>query len=388
MTMRACHWPWRLVLLGSVLVLCSSRGATPANAPVASLSWVAGPARVSLRNVADLNLPEGHLFLDEGQARGFLEKSGSRTSGKEVGLIAKAAEPWFVVVEYLDLGYVDPQEAGKLDASKLLAELQRRDARDRQGQPWTAAVTVAGWELPPAYDATRHRMEWAINGVSRGALVANHTISLLGRSGALQFTLVDQHHLASTLSAFQALLDSTQFRPGEDFQDHQPGDRAATGGLAALLLGPPEPALSAPTFDPRSACPPGGLAPLPAWAMIGGAALAGIVFGFLLGRRGQRRKWRGPSCTFIRIEPQDPLARTTAQVPGLPLARAGRADTAPQPVSAAQAEPLAPAWAEAGAPAVSLKTVALPTPPRPRRRYDVYRYYSRLTRDLHWTNCR
>src|ERR1043166_6409686 len=117
-----------------------------------------GPARAKLKDVAEVAVPGGFIFLDGDTTRAMMKKSGQPVSGNEVGFLSPTNEDWSVIFEFSDVGYVKDDDKDKLDADKLLADIKRGTAegnkeRVKAGQP---PLEVVGWEMPPKYDATTH----------------------------------------------------------------------------------------------------------------------------------------------------------------------------------------------------------------------------------------
>ena len=212
------------------------------------LHWVTGPARVDLRGVASLPIPAGYVALADADAARLLRQIGTTVLGNEVGLIAPESRDWFVVVRFSDLGFIPTGPGTTIDPDRSLAllrflETQANFDRRRESQP---EVAILGWAFAPAWDNASHSLEWAVEAGVQNRTVVNHVIGTLGRSGVIQFFLVEQSQMASTADAFRRLVQGVQFKPGESYADHRPQDRAAAGGLELLLTGGKEAKLPAP----------------------------------------------------------------------------------------------------------------------------------------------
>jgi uncharacterized membrane-anchored protein len=199
-----------------------------------------GPARAKLKNVAEVAVPGGFIFLDGDTTRAMMKKSGQPVSGNEVGFLSPTNEDWSVIFEFSDVGYVKDDDKDKLDADKLLADIKRGTAegnkeRVKAGQP---PLEVVGWEMPPKYDATTHNLEWAIRATSENRPILNYNTRLLGRKGVMEVVLiVEPDQLAKTLPAFRGLLADYSFQSGQSYAEYRSGDKVAKYGLAALVLG-------------------------------------------------------------------------------------------------------------------------------------------------------
>jgi len=297
------------------------------------------------------------------------------TSGHEIGLLAKESQSWFVVVEFLDIGRVDDSGWQGLDARALLRRMQdaSTDAARQRGIETGGTPGIEGWEIPPRYDATAHRMEWAVRASSKGSSVINHTISALGRGGVLQFSLVDPQRLASNTAAFRELVGRVAFKPGERYADRRSTDRLAPGGLFALAGGvdsiteaQPAPE-SRPSAGTRSGLQYAGMA-------VGAVAL----FTFVAGRRLNRRRYHHHA----------PVTETRSPK-GSGLPATSSLDLLPKPVLASSGVSLELACAAgSGTQQVPISTMPLSPMRRVRRRrkkFDAYQFHSVLTRDLYFT---
>jgi len=330
--------------------------------------WRRGPVTVELRNVANLQIPEGYLFLDENRSKALLGHLGNKTSGKEIGFIAPESQAWFVVVEFLDVGYVPDKGWRELDASAMLQAIRRIDERaniEREANAWPL-VTVEDWEIPPTYEPAAKRMEWAVKATSRGATIINHTVSALGRSGVVQFSLVDQHRLASTTAAFKQLINGLSFKAGERYEDRQPGDKIASGDLAVLVSGNDATASTSPADKPAALKPPS--VERYWWIVIGVACMVGFVSGKRFGKRHRSHHY---------IRSREPKPKQSDAVAASNLATATSVGwTVPSSANA---------LASAIADGASVSAVEPGTNRTRRRRYSAYHFYRALTRDLHRT---
>src|SRR4051794_14799273 len=87
--------------------------------PLANLNWTKGPAKGSLKSIAEVQIPEGFALADGKSTRKLLEMMGNPTSGSELGLLAPTSMVWFVVFEFSDTGYIKDDEKDKLDADAM-----------------------------------------------------------------------------------------------------------------------------------------------------------------------------------------------------------------------------------------------------------------------------
>jgi len=232
----------------TLFALCAALFVAVSSAPAAGpgpnrgnalppLRWQHGPGSVALGELASLRLPPGHAALDAEQTRAFMEKLGNPPTGREVGMVAPTNLAWFAVFQFDAVGYVSNAEKSRLNSNAIFKAVLQMNAlanteRVRRGWP---EARVTGWELPPTFHAKTMRMEWALRGESGNESSVNHGIRILGRSGIIEVSLVERHRLASNGAHFKSLLDGVEFRPGERYRDHQPGDKLAPYGLSGLI---------------------------------------------------------------------------------------------------------------------------------------------------------
>ncbi len=217
--------------------------AQPEAAPP-TLPWKVGTAGAPIGNdLAEIDLGEGLLFLDQAGTRAFLDLSQNPASGDEMAIVAPAteAEQWFLVFEWNEIGYVKDDEKDELDAAAMLASIREATMagnEERTKRGW-APMEIFGWQEEPHYDTASNHLTWAIVGASEGHQTINRMIKLLGRKGVMTVTLVAAPEELATASArVDTLLGDYRFRPGNTYAEYLPGkDSIAEMGLKGLILG-------------------------------------------------------------------------------------------------------------------------------------------------------
>lgn len=106
------------------------------------------------------------------------------------------------------------------------------------------ALEITGWAEAPAYEATTHRLVWAMSSKEKGAPAdaaqgVNYNTYALGREGYLSLNFItDLKDLPAQKPDAQALLGALEFDAGKRYGDFDEStDRVAEYGLAALVLG-------------------------------------------------------------------------------------------------------------------------------------------------------
>jgi uncharacterized membrane-anchored protein len=209
-----------------------------------TLPWKVGaPAAPIGDDLAEIDLSEDQIYLDQAGSRAFLELTQNPTTGAEMAVVAPATEDaqWFVVFEWNEIGYVDDDEKDDLDAAGMLeaireATIAGNEERSRRGWP---TMQIVGWQEEPHYDTATNHLTWAIVGASQGQQTINRMIKLLGRKGVMTVTLVAAPEQIATASAsVDAMLGSYRFRRGNTYAEYLPGkDSVAEMGLKGLILG-------------------------------------------------------------------------------------------------------------------------------------------------------
>lgn len=207
---------------------------------MSKLKWTEGPAKAALKDIAEIQVPEGYKMADPQGTQTLLQAMGNPTNGRELGMLAPTSMVWFVVFEFDEVGYVKDDDKDKLDADKLLKSISEGTERSNEArkQMGASAIHVTGWHTPPKYNEATHNLEWAIKGESEGHQFLNYNTRLLGRKGIMEVTLlIAPEKLDATLPTYQALLKDYSFKQGETYAEYKAGDKIAQYGLAALVAG-------------------------------------------------------------------------------------------------------------------------------------------------------
>ena len=234
----------RLLVFAAVAV-CAWPLPTRADEPKPpALPWVAGPTEAKLGDQAMLKLPQGYQFLGAQETQALLKRMGNFPSGSELGLITATGdgEQWFMVVRYIDAGYVKDEEAANWDADALMASIKEgtdEDNKTRQAQGFPPLI-IRGWEEKPHYDKAVNKVVWAISAQERdSALGVNYNTLALGRQGYLSMNMVGSLEQLPTLKPHVSrLLANVEFVEGKRYSDfNSTTDKVAAVGLSALIAG-------------------------------------------------------------------------------------------------------------------------------------------------------
>jgi uncharacterized membrane-anchored protein len=233
-----------LVALLALTAIGAVRAQSPDEAKTAefraklrALDWVLGPREIAMGGNSSLSLPDGYVYLDAANTTKFEELNENLSGGKEV-LVAPKSLRWVAYLLFEDAGYVKDTE--KIDADAILKTLKdsteaSNQERKRRGWP---DLHVVGWSIPPAYNATTKRLEWATLLQSQGNEGTNFFTKVLGRRGFTTVILVSSpQNSTAAVADLNRVLAGYQFKSGETYADWRPGDKVAEYGLAGLIVG-------------------------------------------------------------------------------------------------------------------------------------------------------
>jgi uncharacterized membrane-anchored protein len=229
---------WSLGLL-TVLCACDAQSEEPTR----TYAWQQGPLEAKLGDQATLKLSENYRFLDPDETRRILKDMGNFPSGAELGLVAGSAgdDSWFVVVRFVDAGFVPDDDAANWDADEMLASIKEgtEEANAKRREMGADSLTVRGWEEKPHYDKATNKVVWAISADDAHGATVNYNTLALGRHGYMSMNLVaDLQQLPALKPHAGVLLSNLNFVQGKRYADFNGAtDKVAAVGLAALVAG-------------------------------------------------------------------------------------------------------------------------------------------------------
>lgn len=217
----------------------------------AKLGYQTGTVTLS-GGMATIALPESFRFLDAQGAKRLLTEGWGNPAGASQGVLGMlvpaevsplAEEGWGIVITFDDDGYVNDDDAAKMNFDKLLAEMKEgvdetNKIREKSGfEP----VDLIGWAEKPHYDAKAHKLYWAkeLAFGDNPEHTLNYNIRVLGRRGVLVLNAVSSMAQFDTIAAeTEDVLAAVSFNEGHRYADYLPGkDKAATYGVAGLIAG-------------------------------------------------------------------------------------------------------------------------------------------------------
>jgi uncharacterized membrane-anchored protein len=230
---------------GILVILVAAAGFLLGAAPVEPPrpQWVAGPAVVDLgKNLAELALNEKYIFAGSEDTKKIMEYMGNPLTNNEIGYVAPndPNQDWFIVFDYIPIGYVKDDEKDRIDADAILKAIRQgtQQANKIRQEKGFAPLTIKGWQNKPFYDANTHNLTWTIRAEQNGVELVNHNVRILGRHGYISLVLVTD---VATLNACGAQLNeivsSIAYKKGKSYAEYVKGDKVAKYGLTALIAG-------------------------------------------------------------------------------------------------------------------------------------------------------
>lgn len=208
-----------------------------------SLSWQTGPIIVNLGDQGTLRLPKGYRFLYSADTQRLLKEMGNFPSGEELGLVApdKGDEHWFVVIKYMDEGYIRDDDAQNWDPDAMLTAIREKTVEDnkKRGKLGMPQLEIIGWEEKPHYDKANNKVVWAISAKEADGVGVNYNTLALGRYGFMGMNMVGPLvNLPQLRLHTQTLLTNLNFIEGKRYADFNVStDKVAAVGLSALIAG-------------------------------------------------------------------------------------------------------------------------------------------------------
>ncbi|MCY6371683.1 DUF2167 domain-containing protein [Clostridium ganghwense] len=230
-----------LVLLSVIFI---SQPAYADNNSEININWIVGPTTVDVgTNLAELNLSDGYVFANGKDAKVLMKQMDNSISGIEQGIVVSSdpEQDWYVLFEFDDIGYVNDNDAKKIDADKLLSSIKKgteEDNKKRRSQG-TPTLDIIGWDEKPHYDTKTHNLVWSILATSQGEKIVNYNVRILGRKGVTLVTLVaDKEKMEQVKPHLQNIISNYSYKKGNKYTDYVKGeDKVSKFGLAALIVG-------------------------------------------------------------------------------------------------------------------------------------------------------
>src|SRR5438552_10613866 len=87
------------------------------------IAWASGPAKVSLRGIAEVQVPAGYSYTDAKGAQAFLEGMRSGVPKELAGILQPTSGAWWATFEVSEVGFVKDEDKEQLDPDAILKKL-------------------------------------------------------------------------------------------------------------------------------------------------------------------------------------------------------------------------------------------------------------------------
>ena len=226
-----------------ILLVAISFSPGKAVAELPQPDWMSGPGIVDLgKNLARLSIDEKYIFAGADDTKAIMEYIGNPVTDNEIGYLTPNTEAsnWYIVFEYIPVGYVKDDEKTSIDSAEILKAIKKgtEEANKIRGKKGFSPLIIKRWQNEPYYDENTHNLTWTILAEQDGHELVNHNVRLLGRHGYISVVLVTD---VQTLNASSAQLDeivsNISYKKGKSYAEYIQGDKVAKYGLTALIAG-------------------------------------------------------------------------------------------------------------------------------------------------------
>jgi uncharacterized membrane-anchored protein len=211
------------------------------------IKFQTGP--ITLENGIGLNVPPGYKFIPANDAEWIVyDFWGNPSSSGIMGMLVKENYEvlneggWAFVLTFDKMGYVEDDDASKIDYDDLLKDMQSGEAdenkeREKMGY---GAIHMLGWASKPYYDDKNKVLHWAKSLKFSGTedTTLNYDVRVLGRYGVLSMnavgTINDLDDIKQNIPAVTKIAHFTSGNAYADFDSNVDAVAAVTiGGLVA-----------------------------------------------------------------------------------------------------------------------------------------------------------
>ncbi|MCB0515458.1 MAG: DUF2167 domain-containing protein [Chitinophagales bacterium] len=205
-------------------------------------------------NIATIDVPRGYKYLNGNDSEMILtdiwgNPPSEREEDKSLGMlvpinISPLQDSIYTInITYSEEGYIDDEDAQKIDYDELLAGMQE-DAKEynklrvENGYP---TIELVGWASPPYYDHENKKLHWAkeLKFGEGEENTLNYNIRILGRKGYLELNAIGgMYVLPKVQQNIADVLQSVNFTEGNKYSDFNPKlDKVAAYGIGGLIAG-------------------------------------------------------------------------------------------------------------------------------------------------------
>jgi uncharacterized membrane-anchored protein len=228
-----------------ILMLFSQASLVLSQDSTLQIDWIDGGRTIDVgSSLAQLNLPHEYKFTGQKGTKVLMEYLGNTIDGSEIGVVIPVKQEnkdWFILFKYDPLGYVKDNEAGSLNADKILDRIKKgtKESNKARKDKGIAPINVIGWDEKPHYDTTSHNLVWSVLTESEGEKLINYHTKILGRTGVTTVSVVtDAGQINAVKPQLATIIKNFTYIPEKKYSDFVPGkDKVAEFGLTALIAG-------------------------------------------------------------------------------------------------------------------------------------------------------
>ena len=206
--------------------------------------------KVTLKDgVADLDLPDQFRYLDATDSRKLLVDiwgNPPEVASDVIGMVIPTGfgqdeeHSWGATISFNESGYIKDEEPDYNDLLKKIKDAQEQNNPEREKAGYRP-LHILGWAQPPHYDKDAKKLYWAkeLQSGDNAQHGLNYDIRILGRRGALEFSIIAaMEQLGQINNVVPSLLATVNFKEGHRYADFNPKtDKVAAFGLAGLIGG-------------------------------------------------------------------------------------------------------------------------------------------------------
>ena len=197
---------------------------------------------------AQIEVPEGFLFLDEPQARKLLIDYWDNPESNFddlLGVLVPDDNEYFLqisvafVITYDNCGYIKDNDANSIDYNELLETLQKDFEENNKSLPEGNRCKLKGWTVTPHYDQSNHVLIWAKTLEFSSGEVVNYDMRILGKDGLVSINaVVNPEDVEEVVSKESTMVQSFRFDKGYAYADFNPArDKVSDWTLGGLVAG-------------------------------------------------------------------------------------------------------------------------------------------------------
>lgn len=201
-------------------------------------------------NLAEINVPEGWLFIQPNDARILMEDFyKNEPNPGRLGMLVPDTPSmlynikWLVEYNYSNDGHVKDDDAKDINYDDLAKDLKKsmEESNPERVKNGYSSINFIGWAQKPFYDESNKKLHWAkeLEFDKNPEHTLNYDIRVLGREGFLEMVIIsDMASFNDVKNDVTQILKSTNFTKGNRYEDYNSStDKLAEYGIGGLVAG-------------------------------------------------------------------------------------------------------------------------------------------------------